>query len=343
MTPKNEFGCLPTAIGSMPQTDPKEACSLVAKYLPALPAWPQLPKRSRLENMYVQFSEGFPGLVLEGDKIRVERTAEFDNQLEQLYNAASEDNPDNYSISAEYAAGLHAFLALKEQHPKMVKGQITGPITWGLCVTDREQRGILYDDLLAEALAKFLRLKAMWQERFLRQISPETVIFVDEPYLTSLGTAFVSIPNEQVTILLEEVLSGIKGLKGVHCCGSTDWSLLLKSSTDILSFDAYNYADSLSCYPAEVKAFIERGSSIAWGIVPNEEGALGRESLASLYDRLGEAMAQFTREGIPFKQLVAQGLLTPSCTLASLSVEAAIRALELLAELSAKVRRKYST
>jgi methionine synthase II (cobalamin-independent) len=314
---------------------------MVAKYLPDLPAWPQLPKRSHLENMYAQFSEGFPGLVLEGDKIYVERSADFDSQLEQLYNAASADNPDDYGISTEYAAGLHAFLVLKERHPGMVKGQVTGPISWGLCVTDREQRGILYDDLLAEALAKFLRLKAIWQERFLSQISPNTVIFVDEPYLTSLGTAFVAIPNEQVTTLLEEVFSGIEGLKGVHCCGSTDWSLLLKSSTDILSFDTYNYADSLSCYPAEVKAFLERGGSIAWGIVPNEEEALAGESIASLYDRLGEAMAPFTRDSIPFKQLVAQSLLTPSCTLASLSVEAAIRALELLAELSAKVRGKY--
>jgi hypothetical protein len=342
MTSKIEFNCLPTAIGSMPQADPKEACSVVAKYLPDLPAWPQLPKRSHLENMYAQFSEGFPGLVLEGDKIYVERSAEFDSQLEQLYNAASEDNPDDYGISAEYAAGLHAFLALKERHPGMVKGQVTGPISWGLCVTDREQRGILYDDLLAEALAKFLRLKAIWQERFLSQISPNTVIFVDEPYLTSLGTAFVAIPNEQVSTLLEEVFSGIEGLKGVHCCGSTDWSLLLKSSTDILSFDTYNYADSLSCYPAEVKAFIERGGSIAWGIVPNEEEVLAGESVASLHDRLGEAMAPFTREGVPFKRLVAQGLLTPSCTLASLSPEAGVRALELLAELSAKVRSKYS-
>ena len=342
MTQKIEFGCLPTAIGSMPHTDPKEACSVVAKYLPALPAWPQLPKRSHLENMYAQYSEGFPGLVLEGDKIYVERTAEFDSQLEQLYDAAAENKPDKYGISAEYAAGLHAFLSLKEKHPRMVKGQITGPISWGLSVTDREQRGILYDDLLAEALAKFLRLKAMWQERFLRQISSDTVIFVDEPYLTSLGTAFVAIPNEQVTTLLEEVFSGITGLKGVHCCGSTDWSLLLKSSTDILSFDAYNYADSLGCYPAEVKAFLERGGSIAWGIVPNEEEILAGESLASLHNRLGEAMAPFTRDGVPFKQLVAQGLLTPSCTLASLSAEAVVRALELLSELSAKVRSKYS-
>jgi hypothetical protein len=281
--------------------------------------------------------------VLEGDKIYVDRTADFDSRLEQLYNDASENKPDNYGVSAEYAAGLHAFLSLKERHPGMVKGQVTGPISWGLCVTDREQRGILYDDLLAEALAKFLRLKAMWQERFLRRISPNTVIFVDEPYLTSLGTAFVAIPNEQVTTLLEEVFSGIEGLKGVHCCGTTDWSLLLKSSTDILSFDTYNYADSLSCYPAEVKAFVERGGSIAWGIIPNDEEILAGESAASLYDRLGEAMAPFTREGIPIKQLVAQGLLTPSCTLASLSFEASVRALELLAELSARVRSKHGS
>ena len=117
----------------------------------------------------------------------------------------------------------------------------------------------------------------------------------------------------------------------------------MKSSTDILSFDAYNYADSLSCYPAEVKAFLERGGSIAWGIIPNEEELLAEESLASLHDRLGEAMAPFTRDGVPFRQLVAQGLLTPSCTLTSLSAEAVVRALELLSELSGKVRSKYGS
>jgi methionine synthase II (cobalamin-independent) len=223
----------------------------------------------------------------------------------------------------------------------MVKGQTTGPITWGLMVTDRQQRGILYDDLLAEALAKFLRLKAMWQERFLRQIAPETLIFVDEPYLTSLGTAFMAVANEQVKSLLEVVFSGLSGLKGVHCCGSTDWSLLLDTSADVLSFDTYNYADSLGCYPAEVKAFVERGGNIAWGIVPNEEEGVAQESVDSLNDRLGEAMAPFTRDGLPFKQLAAQSLLTPSCTLASVSPEAAVHALELLSELSAKLRGKY--
>lgn len=342
MSAKIEFGCLPTMIGSMPQIDAKEACSMVIKYLPDLPAWPQLPERSHLENMYVQFSEGFPGLVLEGDHIFVERPIEFDSQLEQLYSFYEENNPESYGITADYAAGLHTFHSLKYDLPNMVKGQVTGPISWGLCVTDREQRGILYDELLAETEAKFLRLKAMWQERFLKTITKDTVVFLDEPYLASLGSAFVAISNEQVSTLLEEVLNGINGIKGIHCCGSTDWSILLKSSTDILSFDAYNYADSLSTYITDVKSFLDRKGTIAWGIVPNDEESAKKETLASIYDRLGEAMVPFTRDGITFKQLAAQSLLTPSCGLASMSSEAAAHILQLLAELSNKMKSKYS-
>jgi methionine synthase II (cobalamin-independent) len=342
MSRKVEFNCLPTAIGSMPHIDADQACRLVAKYLRDVPHWPQLPKRSQLENMYVQFSERFPGLVVEGTKLFVEQKGGFETQLEHVYTADSEKKIDDYGISDSHAAGLYAISNTKLQ-PRVMKGQVTGPISWGLCVTDREQRGILYDDLLAEALTIFLRLKAMWQERLLQQISPHTLIFVDEPYLTSLGTAFVAIPDNQVTTLLEEVFKGIKGLKGVHCCGTTNWSLLLRTSADVLSFDAFNYADSLSCYPADVKTFLDRGSCIAWGIVPNDEEALAKESVSSLRDRLGEAMAPFTREGVPFKQLVTQSLITPSCGLAHLSPESASQVLELLSELSEKMRRKYSS
>lgn len=343
MAARVEFGCLATGIGSMPHADPEKAQSLIMKYLPLLPHWAQLPKRSPKENMYLQFSEGFPGIVLEEDKTCVERSPNFDQALEQLYIDYMDNNADKYAISAEYAAGLHAFLSAKPPVARMVKGQITGPITWGLSVTDQERRGILYDDVLADVIAKFLRLKATWQEKALRQVCPETIIFVDEPYLASLGSAFVAVSNEQVTTLLEEVFSGISGLKGVHCCGGPDWSLLLSIKLDILSFDAYNYGESLSLYPAEVKSFLELGGTIAWGIVPTDEEALIKESVASLQDRLEETIAPFTRNDIPFRQCIKQGLLTPSCGLGLLSPEASIQVLELLAELSERVRRKYLT
>ena len=313
---------------------------MVAKYLPQLPAWPQLPKRSPKENMYLQFSEGFPGLMIEGDKPRVKRTTDFDTELERLLTTA-EDEIDAYHISADCAAGLHA-LPTFLSHPETMKGQITGPVSFGLCITDINGRGIVYDETLAEAAARLLRLKAKWQENFLRRITRTTIIFVDEPYLTSLGTAFVALSNERVARLLEEVLGGLSGVKGIHCCGSTDWSLLLSAPIDVLSFDAYNYADSLACYPANVKAFLEKGGNIAWGIVPNDEDALADESLSSLYDRFGEVIAPFTRDGISFRQITAQSLLTPSCGLASLSTDAAVQALELLKGLSDKIRSRLS-
>ena len=341
MSARLEFGCLPTGIGSMPHTNADEACSLIMKYLPDIPFWPQLPRRSPKENMVVQFSEGFPGVVAEGDKIHIEASTNFEAELEQIYIDCEQDNAHEYSVSREYAAGLHTFLS-RAAGNRIIKGQVTGPITWGLTVTRQDGLGILYDDTLAETEAKFLRLKASWQENVLRETWPTVIIFVDEPYLVSLGSVFTPIPEEKVPVLLKEVFKGIKGIKGLHCCGNTNWSIVLDTSLDILSFDAYNYAASLSTHSDKVKAFLERGGSIAWGIIPNDEEVLAKESLPNLRDRLEEAMASFTRDGVKFKQIIAQGLITPSCGLNVLSPEAADRALELTAELSADLRSRYA-
>ena len=339
-----EFGCRPTIIGSMPHTDPQEACAHITHYLKDIPAWPQLPKRAFLENMYAQYSQGFPGVVIKEDekKIYVDSSQDTAQSLERLYAAFLENDADKYPVGPEYAAGLYRFLSLPNLSPLLVKGQVTGPVTWGLTVTDDTGKSILYDDVLGDAVPKLLKLKAAWQEKQLKQICRDTIIFVDEPYMSAFGSVSVMLSREKVISLLEEVFSGISGLKGIHCCGNTDWSLIMDTTVDILSFDAYNYAQSLNLYPAEVKKFLDRGGAVAWGIVPSDEGSIANESAASLKDRLEEAMAPFTRQDIRFRQLIEQGLLTPSCGLGSIAtVEAAVRALELLAELSVMIRKRY--
>jgi len=110
---------------------------------------------------------------------------------------------------------------------------------------------------------------------------------------------------------------------------------------DIINYDAYYYAESLSLYPVEVKRFLDRGGCIAWGIVPNDEEHLAEETVASLKDRLEEVIAPFTRNGIPFRQLIEQGMLTPSDGFALLPVEVARQALEILTGLSDVMRKKY--
>lgn len=334
--------CLATAIGSLPHTDPAQACLLVKKYLPQIPVWPQLPRRSFLENMYVQFSQGLPGVVVGEERIGVERSRDLTPELEKLYDAYLKNSPESYALALDYAAGFYAFLNTELGSPLALKGQVTGPFSFGLAVTEENRRPTLYDETLADAIAKLLKLKAAWQERKLRELSSNTIIFVDEPYFSALGSAFVSFPKEQAVKLLEEVLSGIVGLKGVHCCANTDWSLLLATSLDILSLDAYNYIQSFTLYPQEVKAFLQRGGIIAWGIVPNEEQALVKETVASLRDRLEEGMSPLTRKGIRYNDIIQQSLLTPSCGLSSLSLEAAERALELLAGLSQALHSRYA-
>jgi hypothetical protein len=54
-------GGVPTAIGTCPIAIRRRPAPWCGAYLPDIPVWPQLPRRSPLSNMYAQFSRGFPG------------------------------------------------------------------------------------------------------------------------------------------------------------------------------------------------------------------------------------------------------------------------------------------
>ncbi|MBI2857173.1 MAG: methionine synthase, partial [Chloroflexi bacterium] len=141
---------MPTAIGSMPHKDAAAACRQVLRYLPQIPTWPQLPMRASTEGQYAQFAEGFPGISIQEGHISVARSVDFDSQLERLYQAYLAGDSSCCPTGPEHAAGLHAFLA-QDIKPPAVKGQITGPITWGLGLTQEDGRPAIYDDTLADA------------------------------------------------------------------------------------------------------------------------------------------------------------------------------------------------
>ncbi len=327
------------AAGSLPFTHPAPACRLALDALD-IPTWPQLPRRSFLENMYVQFSEQFPGVVIADEQIYVDREQDLDPELEALYLAYLMDDLEHAAISDAYAAGLDLFLRADLGEPAAVKGQVTGPVSWGLMVADQNRKPVLYDDVLAEAVAKHLRLKATWSELALRRISPQTIIFVDEPYMSSFGSAFVSLNHDQVVTLLEEVFAGIDGLKGIHCCGNTDWSLLLSTSVDILNLDAYDYAEALALYPAEVGAYLERGGMIGWGIVPASDQVFD-ETVDSLVERFHGALGLLEVKGLHMDDLLASALIMPSCGCGSLSEETAERVLYMTGKVAKALQERY--
>jgi len=335
-----------TGIGSFPHKDEKEVFRLILQNFPEIPFWPQFPKRSFLEGMVVQYSEGFPCIRLDEKDQRawVDTSKEFGKEVERFYQSLENGDLEHFRISETFAKGLRMI----EEFPsedyrkgiKYLKGQITGPITFGLALTDQERRPIFYDPNLREILIKHLSSKAHWIEKRFDDLlhGKKTILFFDEPSLSSYGSAFSSLNREEVILSLNECIKGIKGLKGVHCCGNTDWSMLLSTDIDILSFDAYGYLETISLYPKELKSFLERGGILAWGIVPTSEAILN-EDAETLVRRFKEGVETLAKKGID-PSLLQRAILTPSCGTASLPIPLAERVCRVTAEVSKRLREE---
>jgi len=215
----------------------------------------------------------------------------------------------------------------------IIKGHTIGPISFGLTVTDQDKKASIYNPEFRDCMVKVLAMKARWQIRKLKLTNGDRriIIFIDEPYLVSIGSSFFNIKTEDVVGMLNEVIAAIHqegAFAGIHCCGNTDWSIVLKTGIDILNYDAYNYPDSIFLYRQDLDGFLKRGGVIAWGVVPNNaEGPL--PPAENLLGRLDKYRPYLSRPG----------LITPSCGLSGVTPA---RAEEILA-LTAQTAREFTS
>jgi methionine synthase II (cobalamin-independent) len=343
---KFQHSFITTGVGSFPHQDEKEVFRLILKNFPEIPFWPQLPKRSFLEGMVVQYSEGFPSLKWneKEQRVWVDTSHGFDKEIEKFYQRLEGNELEPFQITEEFAKGLRILKDLtSEDHRKeikYIKGQITGPVTFGLALADQEQKSIFYDPTFRDILVKHLSSKARWMEKKFNELFPgtPTILFFDEPSLSSFGSAFSSLNREDVVHSLNECFDAVNGLKGIHCCGNTDWSVLLSTNLDILNFDAYGYLETLSLYPKELKAFLERGGILAWGIVPTNEDVI-KEDAQSLVRRFKEGVETLSKKGID-QTFLQRAMITPSCGTASLPIPLSERVCQLTAEVSKRLREE---
>jgi methionine synthase II (cobalamin-independent) len=344
------FNCIATGIGSLPVSDPDKAAALSLRYLPEAPFWPQLPQRDFREHMDGQYSESLPGLEVDAVKNRFyfDSSRELTPELEKFFERYLEKDYEFFKISEEYAAAFPAFVqALKTGPPpglQFVKGHITGPLTAGISFKDETGRDIVHNDVLFDAVVKGLSMKAAWQIQVLKQFGKPVIIFIDEPAMESLGSAFSAVAPEFVAEKLNEIIDVIHelgGIAGIHCCGNADWPMIFKTKVDIVNFDAFGYMDRVLLYPGDIKAFLNRGGSLAWGIVPT--GAFtGAETADLLISRLNAGIKRLEQAGMNRETILNQCLLTPSCGMGSLTPEKAVAILKLLREVSDRMQNSLS-
>lgn len=335
------WNCAATGIGSFPHIDPDKAVNLMMSSMREVPYWPQLPALGFQENMYAQYCTRLPGVKVDVHRKKI--TVDLnDYDPEEFYTAVVSDDVEHFAHDKNSFHGLYAMLdQFKGRKLKAVKGQVTGPVSTGLQVLDQNGKPAIYDEAYGEIIRRNLNMQAKWQAKKLREVSDRPIMFLDEPSLTLIGTPFASVSQRQVVEWVDEVLDGVDAIKGLHCCGNTDWPLVLSTSIDLLSFDAYNYAHTVALFPNEVTAFLERGGSIAWGLIPNMEDQIAKESVASLLQRFEGYIDMLARKGINVDLLLERSLITPQCGLGGLDEGRAERVLQLLNGTVEAVRQRY--
>ncbi len=330
-----------TGIGSVPFSDTEYACRLILDCLPHAPFWPQMVKVNPREDMLVQFCEGFLFLDIDCEAKSIHISPEdTELKLADFYALYLEEAVNEFKMTPQYAEGLFKLLSMVKDSGsgEYIKGQIVGPITMASSVKDRSGKAVLTNPDMFDAIVKGISIKALWQIRELKKTKRKVILFLDEPSLSGFGSAFSSIERGQVISALREVFDYLRTkeqdtMLGIHCCGNTDWAMIVEAGPDIINFDAYDYMEHFLLYPEKIAEFISKGGVIAWGIVPTFSFK-GSETIELLRSRLLSGIDVLKQKGVDKARLQTQSLLTPSCGMGTMNEDSSITALKLLSELS---------
>lgn len=340
-----EPACRPLLLGALPHRSASQALEVSRRHAGALLAWPQLPQRSFREQNLVQSAVGFPGLVVDVARsvVYVDRAA-AEREVGRLGLAYLENDVAFAALAADDAVGLAELVRQRDSLRGVlaVKGQLLGPLSAAAMLVDDQQRPLVYDAALFEALAQHLYLRAAWQDQRLHELADVAIICLDEPFLDVVGMPFLPLGWDQVRAQLELTLAGISGCRALYAPGAVSWAQLFETSVELIIADVYSYGHGLVEAAHALPAFLERGGCVGLGLVPADEELLARATAEGLLRRVVALLRELGAAGVPPEHLVRRAVVSSSSTLGTLSVPGAERALQLLADVSRLLREQYS-
>jgi hypothetical protein len=354
-TPNWKPNFLATGVGSLPHKNAEEALKQVWTSLPSAPHWPQLPQCGAESSFVGQYLRGpVETGVIEGfDQPRfqveasdwVERMARF-FELYLQAEAGDEIALESFGFTKDGGTGFEGFcedlLQKGTRGAFLLKGQLSGPVTVGMQITDNNRRACYYDGLQRDMLVKSLAMHARWQTKRLRRYGLPVLMSIDDPGLYGYGssthvTLDRNILINDLNVIAESILEQ-GGIPGVHVCAGMDWTLLFDTKIQVVNFDAYEYMMSMQVVADSLQKFLARGGILSWGIVPTSQKAQG-ESVETLKERLERNIEELAKRGVDEARLRAQSLLTPSCGTGTLEITLAERIYSLLQGLSERMAR----
>ncbi len=334
-----------TAVGSMPHTNAEAAVDLILDNLSVAPHIPQLSRADLREQMWIQCTEGLPRFMVDIENLSYyfDTSGDFFPEVETFYTKyleTVEGGPSDYfAIGPDYGKGIHLFLDRMRKapvKPQVIKVQVTGPLSFALTITDENRKPIFYHDTFKDIAVKGMGLKALWLIDQFKGLADQIIVFFDEPCLSAYGSsAYLGVSRKDVVEALDEVALMVVGrgaVPGVHCCGNTDWGMLLESSMRIINFDAVDYMETMALYAAQLRDFLTKGGVLAWGAVPNDL-RIDKETASDVKSRLKYGLGYLKNAGLDPALLIERMLITPACGCAGLPDGLAAKAYAVLSDL----------
>ena len=300
---------LTTGMGILPHKEMAQALALAMSV--DIPFWPQLPKMSYFEDMYVQAAENFPGIIVEPEDRRISfSTEKFYGDLE--HTLLNLENEDFFRISPRFSATYHRFMSQDLSAYVSIRGQLEGPVSFGLNVLDENKKPMIFNDDARFLLFDFMARKATCQLRELKAKNPRAFLFIDEPGLQYLFSAFSGYTPDMARRDYEGFFAQIEHPWGIHLCGNPDWDFLLHLDIDILSFNAYNCGEIFVKYREGIKRFLNRGGMLGWGLVPANTDEFRQASPEGLIHHIESLWRELEKAGFDLGQLLSQSILMPA-------------------------------
>lgn len=325
-------GLATTAMGILPHERAEDALDLAFSL--DIPFWPQLPRVSFFEDMYVQALERFPGVVFDEARARSYiDTQRFYDELDDFFN--SENDLSHFALSEKSSLVYRRFLDHDLSRYLAVHGQVISPVSLTLKIVDENDRPIVYNDDIRTIAFSFIQKKVNVQYGEIAGKNERSFVWIDDPGLEFIFNAMSGYDHIKARDEMHEFYEGVKGPRGMHLCGNPDWDFLLSLNIDIISLNAYAFGDIFVNY-GRIKDFIKEGGVISWGIVPTGAEEFFREDVPSLAARLEDMWKPLINKGISIDEIVQNGMLAPAtCNLMNTDKTQTVeRSFGLLRELS---------
>jgi methionine synthase II (cobalamin-independent) len=315
-----------TGVGSMPGTDPAEACRVVFGELPDLPYLPELPGRG-------------PGADMIG------RTAALLVDMPVAtttrgWKLADRPDRDIGRAAGYWSEDLDTLEEVSQGYSGTVKIQVCGPVTLAAALELRSSLNPALSDpgALADLTASLAEGVAAHVADVRKRIPAAAVVLqLDEPSLPAALAGRIpsglSVVRAIEPVTASQRIGSVISLAGnvagsvVHCCaGPAPFRVIAEAGAGGIGFDLGLLRNAEIDLVAEVA---EAGLALMVGALPTSDARrlVGGPPLAPR--QTAEAVVGLWRKtGLAARRLAGQVVITPACGLAGVSPAAARAALE---------------